>query len=307
MRSLRTVAVVLVLVLALGSPVVARAQVPAPPDDASIVGGRTPPRLSYADGQVSFRRPGAPDWVAAQINTALAPGDELYTGTPGNLELQAGARAFVRAWADTSFGLVNQDPDFLQIKVTAGHVSLDLRALDARRTVELDTPNAAFTIDHAGYYRVDVTGDRTSFITRRGGQATVAPANGQTAAIAPSEEVIIEGTDTPRVATYVAPQVDEWDRWNYARSDYTFEAVSARYVSPDVYGVSDLDRYGRWRVVSDYGPVWVPTAVSSGWVPYSASPLPIVPPAARFSLSSWRAHRTTSSTRAVRTSTVRSA
>jgi hypothetical protein len=33
--------------------------------------------------------------------------------------------------------------------------------------------------------------------------------------------------------------------------------------------VSDLDRYGRWRVVPEYGSVWVPTAVAAGWVPYS--------------------------------------
>src|SRR5258706_4349212 len=269
MRSLRTVAVVLVLALALGSPVVARAQSPVPPDDPSIASGRTPPRLSYTDGQVSFWRPGAPEWVTAQVNTPLAPGDELSIGSPGTLEVEVGARAFVRAWADTLLGLVNQDPDFLQIKVTAGHVSLDLRSLEPGRTMELDTPNAAFTIHQAGYYRVDVTGDRTSFITRRGGRAIVTSAHGQTAAVAPSAAVIIEGTDTPGIATYVAPQVDEWDRWNYARSTYTFEAVSARYVSSGVYGVSDLDRYGRWRVVSDYGPVWVPTAVSSGWVPYS--------------------------------------
>src|SRR5215467_8878128 len=57
---------------------------------------RTPPRLSFVDGQVSFWRPGAPEWTAAQINTALAPGDELATGSPGNFEIQIGARAFVR-------------------------------------------------------------------------------------------------------------------------------------------------------------------------------------------------------------------
>ena len=45
--------------------------------------------------------------------------------------------------------------------------------------------------------------------------------------------------------------------------------MSARYVSSGVYGVSDLDRHGRWRVVSEYGSVWVPTSVPSGWVPYS--------------------------------------
>jgi len=49
-----------------------------------------PPRLGFVDGQVSFWRPGAEEWVAAQLNTTLAPGDDLYTGSPGNLELQIG-------------------------------------------------------------------------------------------------------------------------------------------------------------------------------------------------------------------------
>ncbi len=88
-------------------------------DEGSI--GRTPPRLSYADGEVSYFRPGAQDWAPAEINTALAPGDELYTGNRGNLELQVGGRAFVRAWGDSQLGLVNQEPDFVQIKVTSGH------------------------------------------------------------------------------------------------------------------------------------------------------------------------------------------
>ena len=265
MRAIHTIA--LALVLALGGAGIAEAQPPVPPDDATA-DERTPPRLSYVDGQVSFWRPGAPEWVAAQINTALAPGDELSTGAPGNVEVQIGARAFVRAWAGSVVGLVNQEPDFLQLKVTAGHVALDLRTLDAGRTVELDTPNAAFTIEHPGYYRVLVQGDRTSFISRRGGRATVTPASGQAVSAAASEEVVVEGADG-RVASFAAPPLDEWDRWNYARTDYLAEAVSARHVSPGVYGVSDLDRYGRWRTVSDYGSVWVPTAVSAGWAPYS--------------------------------------
>ena len=49
-------------------------------DDEQMNLGGTPLRLSFADGQVSFWRTGAPDWVEAEINTPLAPGDQLYTG-----------------------------------------------------------------------------------------------------------------------------------------------------------------------------------------------------------------------------------
>jgi len=230
---------------------------------------RTPPRLGYISGEVSFRRPGASDWAPAQVNTPLAPGDALYAGPNGNFEIQIGARAFVRATGGAQLGLDNYEPDFLQFRVTAGHVSLDLRELPVGQTVEVDTPNAAFTIDRTGYYRVDVAQDTTIFITRRGGRAMITPAAGPAAAITPSEQVVITGTDFPRVEAYVAPQLTEWDRWNYARTDQLIENLSARYVSPMVYGVDDLDHYGTWRVVPNYGAVWVPDAPPAGWAPYS--------------------------------------
>src|SRR5437016_955378 len=131
---------------------------------------------------------------------------------------------------------------------------------------EAAPPNAAFTLEHPGSYRVEVTGERTAFITRRAGQATVTPANGAAVAITPGEEVVIEGTASPQVAASAAPPLDEWDQWNDARTDRLLDAVSARYVTPGMYGVSDLDPYGTWRVVPPYGPVWVPTAVPTGWV-----------------------------------------
>jgi hypothetical protein len=239
---------------------------PAEPDLVAA----TPPRLSFVDGQVSFWRPGADEWVAAAVNTALAAGDELYTGSPGNLEIQFGERAYARAWASTQLGVASLEPDFVQFKVTTGYLALDVRRLESGQTIEVDTPNAAFTIERTGYYRVEVTPDRTSFLTRRGGRATVTPASGAAAAIAASEEVVVQGADGATVATYVAPELDVWDRWNYARTDALIDAVSARYVPAGVYGIDDLDQYGSWRVVDTYGSVWVPAGVPAGWAPYTS-------------------------------------
>ncbi len=88
-------------------------------------------------------------------------------------------------------------------------------------------------------------------------------------AIAASEEVVIEGTDRPQVSSFVAPKLDDWDKWNYARTDALLDAVSARYVPAGTFGVDDLDHYGQWRIVDEYGPVWVPTGVPAGWAPYT--------------------------------------
>ena len=229
----------------------------------------SPMRLSYAEGDVSFWRDGATDWVNAQLNTPLAVGDALYVGDDGDLELQMGSRAFVRADDDTHLTLVNQTADFVQFKITSGRVSFDLRTLPAGNSVELDTPNAVFAIDHAGYYRVDVDGD-VHFITRRGGRATMVPAGGQAMSIHPSEEIVVQGTTVAHAETYVAPEIDSWDRWNYDRTEGLLDAVSERYLPYEVAGASDLDHYGNWRVAPDYGPIWVPDSVSPGWAPYSA-------------------------------------
>jgi hypothetical protein len=273
----RSIALLLALTVLVGTAPGAWAAgapaVPAPPPPGTAGASpdetaATPPRLSYTNGDVSFWRPGGEDWAPAQVNTPLAPGDQLYTGNRGNLEVQIDSRGFVRAWGDSQLGLENHEPDFLQVKIAAGHVSLDLRALDAGRTVELDTPAAAFTIDRPGYYRVDVAPDRTSFITRRGGTATMTPAGGQAVSIAASEQVVVTGGATP-VQTFVAPEMDVWDRWNYARTDALIDTVSARYVPAGVSGVDDLDQHGAWRVVPEYGSVWVPEGVAADWAPYT--------------------------------------
>ncbi|HME95394.1 MAG TPA: DUF6600 domain-containing protein [Methylomirabilota bacterium] len=277
----RAIAIVLTLTVLIGTAPGARAaEPPAPPAAAPSAGeagaqsdatAATPPRLSYTDGDVSFWRPGGDDWVPAQVNTPLAAGDQLYTGNRGHLEIQLDARGFVRGWGDSQIGIENHEPDFLQLKIAAGHVSLDLRALDPGRAIELDTPAAAFTIDRPGYFRVDVTPDRTSFITRRGGTATmttVASGGGQSVAVATSEQVVL-GADGAAGQRFVAPEPDVWDRWNYARTDALVDTVSARYAPEGISGIDDLDQHGTWRVVSEYGSVWVPDGVAADWAPYT--------------------------------------
>jgi hypothetical protein len=262
-KSRSLVAALGAVLLALASTHAAAAEPEGPPADL------TPPRLGFIEGQASFWRPGAEDWVPAQVNTPLWPGDTLYTDQRSNLEIQVGPRAFVRLAERTQLGLVNLESDFLQLQLTSGEASLDLRTLPAGRSVELDTPNAVFTIEQPGYYRAAVGGDATHFITRRGGRATITTADGRSQTIAPSEEVVVQENGEPRVETYMAPEPDAWDCWNYARTDHEAEALSARHVPPEVYGVGALDHYGSWRVVPTYGAVWVPQRVAPGWTPYS--------------------------------------
>jgi Family of unknown function (DUF6600) len=229
----------------------------------------TPPRLSYIDGPVSYWRMGAEDWASASINLPLSEGDALYTGQNATLELQIGSRSFVRADESSEVSLLSQDEHFIQFKVTEGLVSFDIRSIAEGDTIEVDTPHAVFTIEHPGYFRLEVDAQTTHLITHRGGQAIVTTPDGRSMSIYPSEDIVVSANNPTMVATYAAPPPDAWDQWNDDRSDRMTESVSARYLPPDVYGAEDLDNYGYWRVLPEYGPVWIPNDVGPDWAPYS--------------------------------------
>jgi hypothetical protein len=242
---------------------------PADGEATSEADESTPPRVSYLHGEVSFWRPGADDWTPAKLNTPVSPGDVFYTGAGGNVELQVGPRAFVRAAENTQLSFDNQESDFLQFHITGGHAALDVREMPAGQTLELGTPNAVFTVERAGFYRADVAETATTFRTHRGGSATMTPAGGAATPIGANQQIVVTGTDSPAVATTAAPELTAWDRWNHDRTTYVLRPVSTGHVPTGVYGAEELEQHGTWRADPTYGSVWVPASVPSGWVPYS--------------------------------------
>jgi hypothetical protein len=64
------------------------------------------------------------------------------------------------------------------------------------------------------------------------------------------------------------PNEDEFDQWCATRDQRIRSFRSAQYVNRYIPGVEDLDTYGTWQIVAEYGPVWYPAGVPIGWVPY---------------------------------------
>lgn len=228
-----------------------------------------PARLSLVEGPVSFWRSGADDWVRARLNTPLTPGDHVYASEAGRFEVQIGAEAFVRGNQDTEIVLERLDPDYVQFRVARGVASVDARDLDPDMTVEIDAPDAAFTIRRSGYYRVDVGDETTVFMARQGGEAEAIVEAGERWRVRSDEQVIVDPSSTPVVQTYLAAELDEWDRWNAQRTNDVVAAPSARYLPRGVYGGETLDRYGTWEEAPVYGRVWYPREVEPQWAPYS--------------------------------------
>ena len=81
--------------------------------------------------------------------------------------------------------------------------------------------------------------------------------------------ITIHGSgDQAQYRVTAAPGNDEWDSLNDDRDRTITNAQSFQHTNPYYTGSQDLDHYGVWSEVPDYGQVWTPTvAVGLGAVP----------------------------------------
>jgi hypothetical protein len=229
-------------------------------------------RLNFMQGSVSYLPAGGADndWVAAVVNRPLTTGDRLWADATSRAELHIGSTA-IRVDSNTGISFLNLTDTNVQLRLSDGSMIVKLRRLDQGNNFEVDTPNVALSFVRPGNYRIDAHPDgNITVITVRQGEAE-AVGGGRSFQVISDQQVTLTGTDT---LAYDLNDADaqppaDFDRWAMSRDtneDRSF--ASARYVSPEMTGYEDLNPYGRWISVPDYGSVWIPGNVRPGWAPY---------------------------------------
>ncbi len=225
-------------------------------------------RLSYTHGNVSFNPAGTDDWVTAVVNRPITTGDKVWTDNGARAELNIGS-ATIRLSSNTGFSFLNLDDRTAQIRITEGTLNVRVRRLENDETFEIDTPNLAFSVLRPGNYKIDVNeaGDTTVVLVRDGqGEVT---GGGSAYTLHSRETGTFAGIDQLDADIQrFGDNDDDFDRWCRDRDRREDHAQSSRYVSSDVIGYEDLDEYGGWRPVPEYGTVWFPHTTVVGWAPY---------------------------------------
>src|SRR5262249_40939569 len=140
-----------------------------------------------------------------------------------------------------------------------------LKGSDA--SVEIDTPNVAVNPRENGRYRIEVTPSGDTLVTVRDGQADISTPDGSTP-LHQGELITVRGTaNDAQFQIGRAPGQDDFDRWNNDRDQTIANAESSRRTNQYYTGAADMDAYGRWDQIPDYGYVWYPR-VAVGWAPY---------------------------------------
>jgi hypothetical protein len=223
-------------------------------------------RISVINGDVSVKRGDSGDLVAAAVNAPLMGQDHLLTGPASRAEIQFDFANAIRIGASSEVRLGELGYNRYQVQVAVGTTTF--RVLRQNRSqVEVATPSVAVRPLGPGIYRVSVFEDGSSEITVRSGAVEVYTPHGSQR-VETGQTLLARGSpQDPEFQINAAIPVDDWDRYNEERDQEVERSRSSQYVSPDVTGAEDLDRYGRWDNVAPYGQVWVPS-VDPGWAPY---------------------------------------
>lgn len=232
-------------------------------------------RISYVEGSV--RLDSGQGYESATMNVPLTERDWLQTGSDGWAEVQFEDGSLVRLAPDTVIA-------FTQLARASSGATLT--------TIDLDQGEAEFKVAQHNDGEFNVTVKKNTIALTRSssfrvtstnanplevavwkGEVSVSEKdNGGEVAVKQNETFVLDPNDVSRYALDKGVDADDLDQWSTQRDDAlsTYASSSGRYIqSPYQYGTSDLNYYGQYYDVPEYGYVWQPNNVGLGWDPFS--------------------------------------
>lgn len=234
-------------------------------------------RISLIRGDVQLKRAGARNWERATLNYPMVEGDTLATGDDARVEIQIDSKNFVRVGRNSVIRLVTLRDEGIALSLPEGTASLRLARFDREREYfEVDAPGTTIAAETEGLYRLDVAHDGRVVVTARDGARArlYSESSGFTLRDGRRAEFVAYGDADGDWNITSAPARDDWDDWVREREHYLAERLryDNRYYDDYIWGAEELDAYGNWIYVNDYGWIWRPsvTVINNyyNWAPY---------------------------------------
>ncbi|MBS0288382.1 MAG: hypothetical protein JSR17_13880, partial [Proteobacteria bacterium] len=224
-------------------------------------------RLSDVKGDVSFLSGSVNEWVTAKRNRALIPQDTLWNDIDSYASLQV-PNATLCSGQNSLVSILNIDDFLVQLQLTQGTLDIFIGHYDNDQEYEISTPNLVFHAYQPGHYRitVDSEGKSTTTVNVLEGGAQI---YGQDASYLLNQDDAFQffGKNLKTYQVASRNTHDDLERWcvNQLPSEQNNAPTNVSY---NVIGHADLDQFGSWQQIPDYGIVWSPKGVSANFVPY---------------------------------------
>lgn len=258
-------------------------------------------RLDKMDGDVGIARQtdtqqgdSYQGWTKATVNAPISLGDRIYSSAGSKAAISINRNNYIRLNSNTSLDVISLSQGNTQLALREGACVFDVGELDSGETYEIATPNGAVDFTQPGLYQVGINDGGDTVVSVLNGACQIAGlagsgeiSKGQLITLAAAEAADAFVSDlSPEVA---APIVDDYYSYRYRDdydgrySDYNAyesdpnyyhqsyrQSASYQYIPEDaeIAGVEDLDDYGDWQDVPNYGQCWRPRSTSADWAPY---------------------------------------
>ena len=239
----------------------------ASPDVTGQAGPQRAGRLSDFQGRVWLFDTEQGQWSEALRNRALTEGDRLSTERGAQAEVRVGSTE-LRLGPGTEIEIVRMDEGRMSFHLHRGNLAVRVRSREIAAELEILTPEARLHPERAGTYRVDREDDTTWATAWRGALQVQTADQAFDLTAGQRVELTPHGRDRATLVTWSNPAQDRFAEWVRSDEQRDDRSASLRYVSPEMTGVEDLDRHGRWERHPEFGMVWSPLVVTAGWAPF---------------------------------------
>lgn len=206
------------------------------------------------------------DWTAALRNRPLTSGDRISTARDGRADLRIGSTV-LRLASGSELEIERLDDERLAFQLLSGSVALRVRSRESAEETWLRTPEVRLKPLRAGHYRIDRLDDTTWAGAWRG-ELLVDESESFPIASGQRMELWRTSAQAGVQHRWSALPEDALSTWVASEDRQEERSAASRHVSPEMTGMEDLDRHGRWDRHPEYGALWVPIGVQSDWAPY---------------------------------------
>ncbi|MBC7620623.1 MAG: FecR domain-containing protein [Candidatus Saccharibacteria bacterium] len=227
-------------------------------------------RIANVAGSAWLLDPDTNGWVRVLRNQTVSQGDQLRTDARSRVTVRVGSTTL---WLDeqSDMQVLQMEDTALVVRLLAGDVALRLRTAQAAQETRVQTREGMVSPEMEGLFRIDQLdrGTRLAVLEGRAQFESDARARSQRGWLREGEQSEFLRNESGRVERQAVSR-DKFSAWFLSKDEA--EAVLAwgedPYVSPEMTGAEELNKYGSWEVVAEYGNVWIPTRVVAGWEPY---------------------------------------
>ena len=257
-------------------------------------------RIERVEGQVGINNTAATasqnatedEWAVATENAPISAGDRIYTRDNSRASIAFSSRNFARLNDGSALDLLTLSSDRTQLALRDGSALFDVGYLAPGELFEVATPYGAVDFNQPGLYEVGIDDNGSAWVSVLNGLAQVVGLAGS-GQVNKGEMLRLVGQTAAEVALsridpgYAGGLLNDYygDRYPdyydgrygdynaYLADPYYYDPsrryTSYQYVNDRIPGLYDLDGYGDWQSMNDYGYVWRPR-VDGGWAPYQS-------------------------------------